>query len=91
MTKCCFQVGFLNWIGFLVSHGRVSEGDVSCDQSSVNCSNICPGCAVGIWLDVKKCDCKETSSLGHVESHDRANKQTKISLEVKLLCISSLE
>lgn len=78
MTK--FQVGFLNWIGFLVSHGRVSEGDVSCNQSSVNCSNICPGCAVGIWLDVKKCDCKETS----LESHGRASKQTKISLEVKL-------
>lgn len=69
----------------------MSEGYVSCSQSSGYCSNICPDCAVGIWLDVKKFDCGETSSLGHLETHSRASKQTKISLEVKVLCIFSLE
>lgn len=62
MTKCCFQ-GSFKLDRFSSLSLRVSEDDASCNQSSMNCSNICPGCTVGIWHDVKKHDCEETLIL----------------------------
>lgn len=60
MTKCCFQGSFLKLDGFSNLSLRVSEDDASRNQRSVDCSNVCPGCVVGIWHDVKKHDCEKT-------------------------------